>query len=170
MSSVPHHPLYTGGNSLLPPQRRRWLHRAADIACAIGLIVIDVISPFIALVCGLDAAGYQKLVVFDNHRLGMVELEQEQAGLPEYGTVLDNPDFAAVATGMGITGIRVTDPAELEESVRRTFTTPVPVLLDVLTNPDEVAIPARPTVGQGWGIAVAKVKEAVRSHRRTGSH
>ncbi|MET7860073.1 thiamine pyrophosphate-dependent enzyme [Streptomyces sp. NPDC005318] len=111
-----------------------------------------------------------KLVVFDNHRLGMVKLEQEQAGLPEFGTVLDNPDFAAVATAMGITGIRVTDPAELEESVRRTFTTPGPVLLDVLTNPDEVAIPARPTVGQGWGFTVAKVKEAVRSHRRPGSH
>ncbi|MGW1707786.1 thiamine pyrophosphate-dependent enzyme [Streptomyces sp. NPDC002206] len=111
-----------------------------------------------------------KLVVFDNRRLGMVKLEQEQAGLPEFGTLLDNPDFAAVATAMGITGIRVTDPAELEESVRRAFDTPGPVLLDVLTNPDEIAIPAKPTVGQGWGFAVAKVKEVVRSHREPDSH
>ncbi|MFJ7947798.1 thiamine pyrophosphate-dependent enzyme [Streptomyces sp. NPDC096354] len=110
-----------------------------------------------------------KLVVFDNRRLGMVKLEQEQAGLPEFGTLLDNPDFAAVATAMGITGIRVTDPAELEESVRRAFSTPGPVLLDVLTNPDEIAIPAQPTVAQGWGFAVAKVKEVVRSHREPGS-
>ncbi|MFF1966795.1 thiamine pyrophosphate-dependent enzyme [Streptomyces sp. NPDC058232] len=111
-----------------------------------------------------------KLVVFDNRRLGMVKLEQEQAGLPEYGTLLDNPDFAAVATAMGITGIRVTDPADLEESVRRAFSTPGPVLLDVLTNPDEIAIPAKPTVGQGWGFAVAKLKEVVRSHREPDSH
>ncbi|WP_392842517.1 thiamine pyrophosphate-dependent enzyme [Streptomyces sp. LN500] len=111
-----------------------------------------------------------KLVVFDNRRLGMVKLEQEQAGLPEYGTLLDNPDFAAVATAMGITGIRVTDPADLEESVRRAFATPGPVLLDVLTNPDEIAIPAEPTVGQGFGFAVAKVKEVVRSHREPDSH
>lgn len=111
-----------------------------------------------------------KLVVFDNRRLGMVKLEQEQAGLPEYGTLLDNPDFAAVATAMGITGIRVTDPADLEESVRRAFATPGPVLLDVLTNPDEIAIPAKPTVGQGFGFAVAKVKEVVRSHREPDSH
>ncbi|MFE4652348.1 thiamine pyrophosphate-dependent enzyme [Streptomyces sp. NPDC056707] len=111
-----------------------------------------------------------KLVVFDNRRLGMVKLEQEQAGLPEYGTLLDNPDFAAVATAMGITGIRVTDPADLEESVRRAFSTPGPVLLDVLTNPDEIAIPAKPTVAQGWGFAVAKVKEVVRSHREPDSH
>ncbi|MFF9607731.1 thiamine pyrophosphate-dependent enzyme [Streptomyces sp. NPDC014684] len=105
-----------------------------------------------------------KLVVFDNRRLGMVKLEQEQAGLPEFGTVLDNPDFAAVAEAMGITGIRVTDPAEVEGAVRRAFDDPGPVLLDVLTNPDEIAVPAKPTVEQGWGFALAKVKEVVRSH------
>lgn len=104
-----------------------------------------------------------KLVVFDNRRLGMVKLEQEQAGLPEFGTVLDNPDFAAVATALGLTGIRVTDPDDLEESVRRAFSAPGPVLLDVLTNPDEIAVPAKPTVEQGWGFAVAKMKEAIRS-------
>lgn len=94
----------------------------------------------------------------------MVKLEQEQAGLPEFGTVLDNPDFAAVAEAMGITGIRVTDPAEVEGAVRRALGTPGPVLLDVLTNPDEIAVPAKPTVEQGWGFALAKVKEVVRSH------
>ncbi len=67
-----------------------------------------------------------KLVVFDNRRLGMVKLEQEQAGLPEFGTVLDNPDFAAVARAMGLTGIRVTDPGELEDAVRTAFATPGP--------------------------------------------
>ena len=40
-----------------------------------------------------------KLVVFDNRRLGMVKLEQEQAGLPEFGTELDNPDFEAGEPG-----------------------------------------------------------------------
>nr|WP_168504469.1 DUF6234 family protein [Streptomyces sp. S1D4-11]QIY93164.1 hypothetical protein HEP87_01810 [Streptomyces sp. S1D4-11] len=53
-----HHPRYTGGTNPLPPQRRRWLHTAADIALAIGLLVIDVIAPLIAFVFGLDAAGY----------------------------------------------------------------------------------------------------------------
>ncbi|WP_060178606.1 thiamine pyrophosphate-dependent enzyme [Streptomyces sp. IMTB 1903] len=100
-----------------------------------------------------------KLVVFDNRRLGMVKLEQEQVGLPEFGTELDNPDFAAVATALGITGIRLTDPAELDETVRRALATPGPVLLDVLTNPEEIAVPAKPTLGQGWGFAVAKAKE-----------
>ncbi|MGW6841718.1 thiamine pyrophosphate-dependent enzyme [Streptomyces sp. NPDC054958] len=104
-----------------------------------------------------------KLVVFDNRRLGMVKLEQEQAGLPEFGTELDNPDFAAVATALGLTGIRVTDPADLHDSVRRALDTPGPVLLDVLTNPEEVAVPGKPTVAQGWGFAIAKVKEILPS-------
>ncbi|MFB6441261.1 thiamine pyrophosphate-dependent enzyme [Streptomyces sp. NPDC056411] len=104
-----------------------------------------------------------KLVVFDNRRLGMVKLEQEQAGLPEFGTELDNPDFAAVATALGITGIRVADPEDLGSAVRRAFATDGPVLLDVLTNPEEIAMPAKPTLAQGWGFAIAKVKENLRS-------
>ncbi|MFF0558603.1 thiamine pyrophosphate-dependent enzyme [Streptomyces sp. NPDC004266] len=104
-----------------------------------------------------------KLVVFDNRRLGMVKLEQEQAGLPEFGTVLDNPDFAALAEAIGIRGIRVTDPAELDEAVRRALADPGPVLLDVVTNPAEVAVPGKPTVSQGWGFAIAKIKENLTS-------
>ena len=104
-----------------------------------------------------------KLVVFDNRRLGMVKLEQEQAGLPEFGTELDNPDFAAVASAMGLAGIRVTDPGELESAVRRAFAVEGPVLLDVLTNPEEMSVPPKPTVSQGWGFAIAKIKETLRS-------
>ncbi|MFD9127664.1 thiamine pyrophosphate-dependent enzyme [Kitasatospora sp. NPDC059571] len=106
-----------------------------------------------------------KLIVFDNRRLGMVTLEQEQNGLPEFGTELDNPDFAAVATALGITGIRVTEAAGLHEGVRAAFATPGPVLLDVLTNPQEVAVPARPTLRQGWDFGVAKAKELLNGRR-----
>ena len=109
-----------------------------------------------------------KLVVFDNRRLGMVKLEQEQAGLPEFGTELDNPDFAAVARALGITGIRVTDPVDLTDGVREAFDTDGPVLLDVLTNPDEISLPPKPTAKQGWGFAMAKAKEFLRSEGDAG--
>ncbi|MEU3737693.1 MULTISPECIES: thiamine pyrophosphate-dependent enzyme [unclassified Streptomyces] len=104
-----------------------------------------------------------KLVVFDNQRLGMVKLEQEQAGLPEFGTELDNPDFAAVAEALGITGIRVSRAEDLAEGVGRAFATPGPVLLDVLTNPEEIAVPGKPTIQQGWGFAIAKIRENLTS-------
>ena len=102
-----------------------------------------------------------KLVVFDNGRLGMVKLEMEQVGLPEFGTVLHNPDFAAVATAMGMTGMRVEQPGDVDEAVARAFATDGPVLLDVLTNPDEVAVPPKPSLQQGWGFAIAKMRESV---------
>lgn len=102
-----------------------------------------------------------KLVVFDNGRLGMVKLEMEQVGLPEFGTVLHNPDFSRVAEAVGMRGIRVEDPLDVEAGVREALAHPGPVLLDVVTNPDEIAVPPKPTLAQGWGFAIAKTKEFV---------
>jgi pyruvate dehydrogenase (quinone) len=104
-----------------------------------------------------------KLVVFDNGRLGMVKLEMEQVGLPEYGTELANPDFAAVARAIGLHGVRVEKPEDVDEAVRDALARPGPVLLDVVTNPDEVAVPPKPTLAQGWGFAIAKSKEFLES-------
>ncbi|GAA3626926.1 thiamine pyrophosphate-dependent enzyme [Microlunatus ginsengisoli] len=104
-----------------------------------------------------------KIIVFDNGRLGMVKLEQEQGGLPEFGTELDNPDLSAVATAMGLTSRRVTEPDRLDEAVDWAFATAGPVLLDVVTNPDEVAVPPKPTLAQGWGFAIAKSRESLES-------
>jgi pyruvate dehydrogenase (quinone) len=100
-----------------------------------------------------------KLVVFDNGRLGMVKLEMEQAGLPEFGTVLRNPDFARVAQSLGLHGIRVERPQDVEAGVQEALAHPGPVLLDVVTNPDEVALPPEPTLSQAWGFAIAKTRE-----------
>jgi pyruvate dehydrogenase (quinone) len=114
----------------------------------------------------LTAAAYDlpvKLVCFNNGRLGMVKLEQEQGGLPEFGTVLENPDLAAVATACGLTGIRVEAQEELDGAVQRALRHPGPVLLDVVTNPDEIALPPRTTIDDAWGFAIAKSKEVLPS-------
>jgi pyruvate dehydrogenase (quinone) len=103
------------------------------------------------------------LVVFNNSRLGMVKLEMEQVGLAEYGTDLDNPDIAAVATAMGLHGIRVTDPHAVEGALAEAMAHPGPVLVDVVTNADEIAIPPKPTLDQAWGFAIAKTKEFLES-------
>jgi pyruvate dehydrogenase (quinone) len=104
-----------------------------------------------------------KLVVFDNGRLGMVKLEMEQVGLPEFGTVLHNPDFAAVAEAIGMKGIRVEKPGDVEGALRTAFAHDGPALVDCVTNADEVAIPPKPTLEQGWGFAIAKSREFVDS-------
>ena len=104
-----------------------------------------------------------KLVVFDNGRLGMVKLEMEQVGLPEFGTVLHNPDFARVAEAIGLKGIRVEEADEVEGAIKAALAHDGPVLVDCVTNPDEVAIPPKPTLEQGWGFAIAKSREFVDS-------
>ncbi|GAA2015587.1 pyruvate dehydrogenase [Catenulispora yoronensis] len=112
----------------------------------------------------LTAVAYElpiKIVVFDNGRLGMVKLEQEQGGLPEFGTELANPDLAAVAAAVGIPGARVTDPGDLEAAVRTALAAPGPYLLDVVTNPEEIALPPKTSVDQAWGFAIAKAKEEI---------
>ncbi len=104
-----------------------------------------------------------KVVVFDNGRLGMVKLEMEQVGLPEFGTVLHNPDFAAVARAIGMHGVRVESPGDVNEAVREALAHDGPALVDVLTNPDEIAVPPKPSLSQVKGFAIAKTREFVTS-------
>lgn len=102
-----------------------------------------------------------KVIVFNNGRLGMVKLEMEQAGLPEFGTTLDNPDFAAVARAIGWHAVRVVDPSQVDAAVADVLAHDEPALLDAVTNPGEIIIPAKPTVEQGWGFAIGKIKETL---------
>ncbi|MCW2496196.1 thiamine pyrophosphate-dependent enzyme [Jatrophihabitans sp.] len=114
----------------------------------------------------LTAGAYDlpvKLFVFDNGRLGMVKLEQEQGGLPEFGTVLHNPDFGAVAAAIGLHGMRVEDPDDLDAAVQTALRHPGPVLVDVVTNPQEISVPGKVTVDQAWGFAISKIRETVLS-------
>ena len=105
-----------------------------------------------------------KLVVFDNGRLGMVKLEMEQVGLPEFGTVLDNPDLAAVAEAIGLTRHPRRGPARRRRRRRaRPSRTTGPVLLDVRDQPRRDRDPAQADPEQGWGFAIAKTKEFLES-------
>lgn len=100
-----------------------------------------------------------KVFVFNNHRLGMVKLEMETDGYPEFGTVLKNPDFAKVAEAIGLTGIHVTEPSEVPGAVKKALTTQGPVLVNVETNPQELSFPPRFMTDRAVGFAISKVKE-----------
>src|SRR6201996_877837 len=77
-----------------------------------------------------------KVIVFNNRALGMVKLEMEVAGLPDWQTDMHNPDFAMVAQAMGIKGMTVKEPSELKMALTTAFSTPGPVLVDVFTDPN----------------------------------
>lgn len=99
-----------------------------------------------------------KVVVYNNSALSFVELEMKAAGYLETGTGLQNPNLATVAQGMGIMGIRVEDPGDLENAVKQAFEHDGPVLLDVLVNRQELSLPPRINFEQAHGFTLWMMK------------
>jgi pyruvate dehydrogenase (quinone) len=109
-----------------------------------------------------------KLLIFNNHALGMVKLEQEVLGYPSFQTDLKNADFAKMAEAIGILGVRIEDPAEVGSGLERALTHPGAALIDVVTDPNALSLPPRMDYKQVKGMALATGKlNAVRPHRRS---
>jgi pyruvate dehydrogenase (quinone) len=101
-----------------------------------------------------------KIVVFNNHRLGMVQMEMAVVGLPHYGCELKNPNFAKLAEAIGLLGLRVEDPAEVRPALEQALASSGPALVDVVTDPNVLAMPPKATVQQAKGFALAMTKMA----------
>ncbi|WP_422935462.1 ubiquinone-dependent pyruvate dehydrogenase [Sinomonas sp. P47F7] len=95
-----------------------------------------------------------KLVVFNNASLNFIELEMKSAGFVNYGTGLDNPNFAAVAESLGIKGVRVDESSELERGLKEALAHDGPALVDVATIRQELAMPPTITAQQASGFTL----------------
>jgi pyruvate dehydrogenase (quinone) len=95
-----------------------------------------------------------KIVVFGNGALSFVELEMKAAGFVNYGTTLQNPDFAAVAQALGLHGQRVERPDDLEAALRAAFDHDGPALVEVVVARQELAIPPAITFEQVKGFTL----------------
>jgi len=102
-----------------------------------------------------------KVVVFNNGTLGFVELEQKSTGFLDFGTELKNPDFAAVGEAIGIHGIRLEDPAEVEEGIAAAFADKGPVLIDAVVNRVELAMPPSITIEMAKGFTLYMAKAVI---------
>ncbi|MEU4556873.1 pyruvate dehydrogenase [Actinoplanes sp. NPDC023936] len=96
-----------------------------------------------------------KVVVFNNSSLGMVRLEMLVAGDPPFETDHDAVDFAAIARGAGILGVRVEKPAELRRAMREFLDHDGPAVLDVVTDPNALELPPHVTKEEAAGFALA---------------
>ncbi|MEU4410040.1 pyruvate dehydrogenase [Streptosporangium sp. NPDC023963] len=99
-----------------------------------------------------------KTVVFNNSSLGMVKLEMMVDGMPDFGTDHAPVDYAAIAAAAGIGSLRVESPADVREALATAFATPGPFLLDVVTDPDVLAMPPNISRAQVKGFALAAGK------------
>ena len=99
-----------------------------------------------------------KIIVFNNRSLGMVKLEMEVDGLPDWQTNMLNPDFAQVAEAMGMTGFNVSDPEEVLTTLLNAFELDGPVLVNIITDPNALAMPPKIEFGQMVGFAQSMYK------------
>ncbi|HTO65487.1 MAG TPA: thiamine pyrophosphate-dependent enzyme, partial [Bradyrhizobium sp.] len=102
-----------------------------------------------------------KVVVFNNGALGFIELEQKSTGILDYGTELKNPNFAAMAEAAGIRGIRLEDPADVDDGIAAALAHDGPVLLDAVVNRSELAMPPSITLEMAKGFTLYMVKAVI---------
>ena len=74
-------------------------------------------------------------VLLNNNELGKISKEQRDVQMPEWKTILSNPNFAEYANVCGGFGIRVTKNEELEESVIKALKYEGPSLVEIMTDP-----------------------------------
>ncbi|HUN37843.1 MAG TPA: ubiquinone-dependent pyruvate dehydrogenase [Trebonia sp.] len=95
-----------------------------------------------------------KVVVFTNGALSFVELEMKAAGIVTYGTDLENPDFAAIASGAGLFSRRVQKASELPEALEAMLAHDGPALIDISTARHELSLPPKLSYGQLKGFTL----------------
>jgi pyruvate dehydrogenase (quinone) len=99
-----------------------------------------------------------KVVVFNNGALGFIELEQKSTGFLAAGTELQNPNFAAMAEAVGVRGIRLEDPGDVEAGIAAALAHDGPVLVDAVVNRTELAMPPAVTLEMAKGFTLYMVK------------
>lgn len=87
-----------------------------------------------------------KFVLMNNHSLGMVRQWQERFFNERRSqSVLDvQPDFMKMAEAYGIQGVKITDPANLDQQLRKAFEAKGPMLIEVVVDNREHVLPMIP--------------------------
>jgi pyruvate dehydrogenase (quinone) len=99
-----------------------------------------------------------KVVVLNNGTLGFVELEMKASGFLDTGVDLKNPNFAAMAQAMGIKGVRVEAPQDVQAAVQEVLNHDGPALLDVVSARQELVMPPTTTLDEAHKFGMFMLK------------
>lgn len=107
-----------------------------------------------------------KVIVLNNGTLGFVEMEMKATGFLDTNCDLINPNFAEMAQAMGVKGIRVERPQDLEAALAEAFAHDGPVLVDVVSARQELAMPPKTTAEQAYKFSVFMAKAVLDGRAR----
>jgi pyruvate dehydrogenase (quinone)/pyruvate oxidase len=100
-----------------------------------------------------------KIVVIKNNTLGQIKWEQMVfLGNPEYGCELNDIDFAQCARACGGSGFTITNPEDCGTILDQALSTPGPVLIEAVVDPNEPPMPPKVTVDQAVKFAESLAK------------
>jgi pyruvate dehydrogenase (quinone) len=99
-----------------------------------------------------------KVIVLNNGTLGFVEMEMKASGFLDTACDLNNPNFALMAEAMGVRGIRVEKPQELRSAIEVALNHKGPVLVDVVSARQELAMPPKTSLDQAYHFGMFMMK------------
>lgn len=105
-----------------------------------------------------------KIIIFNNRTLGMVKLEMQVAGYPQWQTDMKNPDFAKVAEAMNIKAWNVDECQDVKSVLQEAFAHEGPALVNIFTDPDALAMPPKVEFDQMKGFATSMGKLMLNGH------
>jgi pyruvate dehydrogenase (quinone) len=99
-----------------------------------------------------------KVIVFRNDALAFVELEMKATGILDFGTELENPDFAKMAEAAGLMGLTAAQPDQVRPMIAQAFAHDGPALVEVPVHRRELAMPPTISLEQMTGFGIFMVK------------
>ncbi|MEY2541978.1 MAG: hypothetical protein QOI22_1580, partial [Verrucomicrobiota bacterium] len=95
-----------------------------------------------------------KIIVYKNDALAFVELEMKAAGILEFGTDLQNPDFAKMAEAAGVLGLTAESSDQVRPKIAQALRHNGPALVEVLVHRQELSMPPTITLEQMTGFSL----------------
>src|SRR5690349_13221355 len=99
-----------------------------------------------------------KIVVFRNDDLAFVELEMKAAGFVEFGTDLQNPDFAKLAEAAGVLGLTAETAQDVRPMITQALKHNGPALVEVFVHRQELSMPPTISLAQMKGFTLFTLK------------
>lgn len=105
-----------------------------------------------------------KIVLFKNNSLAFVELEMKAAGIIDFATDLQNPNFAKMAEAAGLLGLTADTPDRVRPMLAQALQHDGPALVEIPVSRQELSMPPTITLEQMKGFSLFALKAVLSGH------